>query len=92
MATSTSYHNPHFHVDGLVVLQILPDLGPHLGRSVAWMEVIPVHGLHPILARPCPCIEKTCEMHVNPSMATDPCIITHTSLGMTWWFANPAEH
>ena len=34
MSTGTSYHNPNFHVDVLVVLQILPDLGPHLGRYV----------------------------------------------------------
>ena len=30
MPTGTLDHNPHFHVDVMVVLQILPDLGPHI--------------------------------------------------------------
>ena len=28
MTIGNFYHNPHFHVDGLVVLQILPNLDP----------------------------------------------------------------
>ena len=47
--------------------------------------------LHPILVRPFTCTQKICEMYVNPSMATDPHITTHTSLGMAWWFANTVE-
>ena len=42
MTIGNFYHNPHFHVDGLVVSQILPDLDPHLVRSVAWIDGIPV--------------------------------------------------
>ena len=78
------HHNPHFHVDRLVVLQILSGLCPHLGRSVVWIEGIYVHGLHPRLGRPSPCIHKTCEMYANPSMTTDPHITTHISLEMAW--------
>ena len=83
MATGTSYHNPHFHVDGLVILQIMSDRGLHIGRSVAWMEVIHVYRLHPMLVRPCPCIHKTCEIYTKLFMVTDPaCITTHTPLGI----------
>ena len=84
MATGTLYHNPHFHVDDLVLLQIPPNLNPHLGRYVAWMEGITVYVLHPRLVRPFSYINKICEMYVNPSMATTPCITTHTSMGMAW--------
>ena len=59
MATGTLNHNLPFHVDGLVVLQILSDLGPHLGRSMAWMdEGIPMYGLHPRLVRHFQCIMR----------------------------------
>ena len=51
-------------------LQIEPNLDPHLGMSVAWIEGISVYMLHPRLVRPFPCIHKICEMYVNPSMAT----------------------
>jgi len=91
MTIGNFYHNPHFHVDGLVVLQILPNLDPHIGRSVAWIEGIPVYVLHPMLVCPIPSTLKVCGMYVNPSMATDPSITTHTSLGMAWWFTNPEK-
>ena len=91
MTIGNFYHNPHFHVDGLVVLQILPNLDPHIGRSVAWIEGIPVYVLHPMLVYSIPSTLKICGMYVNPSMATDPSITTHTSLGMAWWFANPEK-
>ena len=91
MVTDTLYHNPHVHVGSLVVLQILSDLPPQFVRYVAWMEDIRVYGLHPRPVRPFPCIHKRCEMYVNPSIATDPHIITHTSLGIAWWFTNLAK-
>ena len=68
MATVTSYHISHFHVDGLVVLQISTNLDPHHGTSVAWMEDIHVYVLHPMLVRSFPCIYKIFGMYVNPSM------------------------
>ena len=52
-------------------LEIIPDLGPHIGRSVAWMEGIFVYGLISWLVRPFPFIKKTCEKGGNPSKATD---------------------
>ena len=58
--TGTLSHNLDFHVDGLVVVQILSDLGPYLGRSVAWMEGIPVYGLYPRLVRHFTSIRKKC--------------------------------
>ena len=92
MATGTSYHNPHFHVDGLVVLKIPPNMDSHHMRSVAWVDGIPVNVLYPRLVRPFSCIYKICEMYVNQPMATDPHITTHASLGIAWWFTNPAKH
>ena len=91
MTPGTSYHNPHFHVDGLVVLHILSDLDLHVGRCVAWIEGISVCGFYPRLVRPFPCIHKTCEMYVNLSMATDHNIIIRTSLRMAWCFADSAK-
>ena len=82
MATSTLYHNTHFHVDDLVVLHIPPNLDTHLGKSMAWMEGISMYVLHPRLVRPFSCIHKICKMYVNLSMAADPCITSHTFLGM----------
>ena len=85
MTPGNSHHNPHFHVNGFVVLHILSDMGPHLGRSVVWMDGIPVCVLYPRLVRHFPCIHKTsCEMCVNPSMVTNHRITTLTSLGMAW--------
>ena len=77
MTTGTSYHNPHFLVDGFMVLQILPDLGPHIGRSLVWMEGIPVYKLNLRVVRPFPCTQRTYAMHVNTSTSTNPHIIPH---------------
>ena len=68
MATGTSYHNPHFHVDSLVVVKIPPNMDSHRRRSVAWIDGIPVNVLHPRLVRPFSCIYKICEMYSNPYM------------------------
>ena len=62
MVTGSSYHNPHFHVDGLVVFKIPTKLDPHIGTSVAWMQGISVYVLHLRLVGLFPCIHKICEM------------------------------
>ena len=71
MYGNTMYYNQQFHVDGLVVFKILPDLGPRLGRYVTWMEGIPMYGMYSRLFIPYPCINKTCENGGKSSRATD---------------------
>ena len=71
MATYTSHHIPHLPVDGVVVCRSFLDLGPHIGRSVAWMEGIHVYVLISRLVKPFPCTNKTCKNGGKQVMATD---------------------
>ena len=69
--TGTSHHNVHLNEDSLVaLLQILPNLDPHLWWSMAWMEDISVYGLLHRLVRPMTRIHNTCGSVCNPSIAT----------------------
>ena len=87
VVTHTTYH----HEDGMVVLQILQNLVPHFGGCVAWMDGIQFYWLCSRVVRPFLCTHKTCGISGNPSMTNLPCITCNNSLGMAWWFADPAK-
>ena len=82
MTTSNMYYNPHLHINGLVVLQILSNLGPQLGRYVAWTGLDIGHLCVWITPYACQTLlmltRDMWTMFINLSMATNPRNITHT--------------
>ena len=71
MSTCTSHHIPHLHVDGVVdIMQTLSALEPYLGRSMTWVEGIPIYRLQSRLVRSFICTCKPCEKYGDQSMAT----------------------
>ena len=69
VACGSSPNNILHSEDGLVVLQVPPNLVPQLGWSMAWMDIIPMYWLCFRLVIPCVCIRKICVMLGNTSMA-----------------------
>ena len=70
MATDALHHNPHLSGDGLMICKSGKNLVLQLWWSMAWMEGIHMYVLHPMLVISFPCINKSCAMYGNPSMAT----------------------
>ena len=72
MACCSSHNNIHHPMDGILVLQFVLNLVPHIGCSVAWMDSIPMYLLGPRLVRPFPCTHKTYGMGDNTFMVCGP--------------------
>ena len=68
MLCGSSCHNTHHPEDGIKVLQVLSNIVPQIWCNLAWMNIISVYWLCPMLGRPCLCNHKSCGMNGNISI------------------------
>ena len=91
MVTSTLYYNPHFPEDDLVVCRSYQTWAHIWGcLGAGWMAspcMCYIRGLSYLTHVP---IRHVKYMTTHP-WSLVPQITSHTSLGMAWWFKNPAK-